>query len=239
MLLDGFFGEDVEIDASDAGDGAGEVALDQVFIQADGFEDLRAAIALQGGDAHLGEGLQQAFVDGLADSCRRLFGRAVGRRRAGHVFDGFEGQVGVDGAGAIADQEREVHDLARLAGFDDEGDLGAGLFAYQVVVDGGERQQAGDGRVVRVDAAIGEDQQACSRIGWRARRARQSWVRARSRPLAPSSTGKSAGSVVARKSPCETRRSFSRSRLVRMGSLSLSVWQCCGVSARMLRSAPM
>ncbi len=36
-----------------------------IFVQADGFEDLRAAIALQRGDAHLGEGLQQTFVDGL------------------------------------------------------------------------------------------------------------------------------------------------------------------------------
>ena len=45
--------------------GAGEVGLDQFFVQADGFEDLRAAIALQRADAHLREGLQQALVDGL------------------------------------------------------------------------------------------------------------------------------------------------------------------------------
>ena len=33
--------------------------------QADGLEDLRAAIALQRRDAHLREDLQQALVDGL------------------------------------------------------------------------------------------------------------------------------------------------------------------------------
>ena len=45
-------------------DGAGEVLLDQALVQPDGFEHLRAAIALQRRDAHLGEGLQQALVDG-------------------------------------------------------------------------------------------------------------------------------------------------------------------------------
>ena len=37
----------------------------------------------------------------------------------------------------------------------------------------------------------------------------------------------------------ETRRSFSRSLLVRIGCGSLSVWQFSGVSSRMLRSVPM
>ena len=56
-----FAGQHVEAHAFDAGGGAGEVLIDQRFVQPDGFEDLRAAIALQGGDAHLGEGLQQAL----------------------------------------------------------------------------------------------------------------------------------------------------------------------------------
>ena len=42
MLLDGFFGEDIEIDAADAGDRAGEVTIDEIFIESDGFEDLGA-----------------------------------------------------------------------------------------------------------------------------------------------------------------------------------------------------
>ncbi len=33
------------------------------------------------------------------------------------------------------------------------------LLAHQVVVHGGQRQQAGDGRVIGVDAAVGKDQQ--------------------------------------------------------------------------------
>ena len=39
------------------------------------------------------------------------------------------------------------------------------------------------------------------------------------------------GSVVASRSPLETRRSFSSSRLVRIGCGSLSVWQLSGVSS--------
>src|ERR1017187_2930058 len=50
--------------------------------------------------------------------------------------------------------------VARLAGFDDQGDLGAGFIADQVVVHGGEGQQAGDGGIVYVEAAVGEDEQA-------------------------------------------------------------------------------
>ena len=68
-----FAGQHIEPDAFDAGGGAGEVLLDQSLVQADGFEDLRAAIALQGGDAHLREGFQQAFVDGLVVIARVPF----------------------------------------------------------------------------------------------------------------------------------------------------------------------
>ena len=55
----------VQAHALDARSGAGEVRVDQRLIQPNGLEDLRAAIALQGADAHLREGLQQALVDGL------------------------------------------------------------------------------------------------------------------------------------------------------------------------------
>ena len=75
------------------------------------------------------------------------------------VFQRLNGQVGVDGAGAVADEQGEVHDLARLARLDDESHLGAGFLADEVVVHGGERQQAGDERVVLVEAAVGKDEQ--------------------------------------------------------------------------------
>ena len=53
-MADGdLFGQFVESDASDAGGGAGEVFVDDVLVQADGFEQLCATVAHDGGDAHL------------------------------------------------------------------------------------------------------------------------------------------------------------------------------------------
>ena len=212
--------------------------VDQLLVQTDGLKDLRAAIALQGRDAHLREGLQQAFVDGLDVVLDGLLSRHAFRQQAaaGQIFQGFDGQIRIDRAGAVADQQREMHHLARLAGFDDQRHLGARPFADQLIVDGGQRQQAGNRRVVVVHAAVGENQQRVAALdGQRGAAAKLVERRAPVRPRRPPPR-KSVGSVVASKSPCETRRSFSRSRLVRIGCGSFSVWQFCGVSSRMLRS---
>ena len=53
------------------------------------------------------------------------------------IFQRFDSQIGIDGAGAVADQEREVHDFARLARLDDEGDLAPCLLPHQMIVHGG------------------------------------------------------------------------------------------------------
>ena len=52
-------------DPADARGGAGEVGVDQLALQADRLEDLRAAVGLDRRDAHLGDRLQQAFADRL------------------------------------------------------------------------------------------------------------------------------------------------------------------------------
>src|SRR5207247_3418662 len=60
-------------------------------------------------------------------------------------------QVRVDGTGAIADQQREVMHLARLAALQDEADLGARALADQVVMDAGDGEQSRDRGVVAVE----------------------------------------------------------------------------------------
>ena len=45
--------------------GPREVAIDERLVEADRFEDLRAAIALQRRDAHLGHHLEDALVERL------------------------------------------------------------------------------------------------------------------------------------------------------------------------------
>ena len=161
-----FASEHVEADAFDARGGAGEVALDERPVEADGLKDLGAAIALQGADAHLGEGLEQALLDGLDEVLFAVLGSNVIGQHAAvlEVVDGLDGEVGIDGAGAVADEQCEVHDFARLTALNDERDLGAGFFLDEAIVNGSHREQAGNGRIGGVDAAVGEDQQGVAGV---------------------------------------------------------------------------
>ena len=134
-----FLRQHVQADAFDAAGSAGEVFLDEVAVQANGFKDLRAAVALQRGDAHLREDFEEAFVNGLDVVILGLLGgNGFGQKTAhGKVFDGLDGEIRVDGAGTVTDEERVVHHFAGLAGFDEERDLGPRTFADQVVVNRG------------------------------------------------------------------------------------------------------
>jgi hypothetical protein len=72
-----FLGNDVDADAADARRGVREVLVDERLAQADRFEDLCAAVALERGDAHLGHHLQHTFVERLdvvldRDVCRSI-----------------------------------------------------------------------------------------------------------------------------------------------------------------------
>ena len=66
---------------------------------------------------------------------------------------------GVNGAGAVADEQGEVHDLARLAALNNERDLGAFFFADQPIVHRGHGKKTGNRGVSSIDAAIGKDEQ--------------------------------------------------------------------------------
>src|ERR1700692_3822843 len=62
-----FTGNDIEADALQARGCSSKIRVDQFPIQPNGFEDLRALIALQCRDAHLGESFQQSFIGRLAE----------------------------------------------------------------------------------------------------------------------------------------------------------------------------
>ena len=111
--------------ALDRGRGAEEELVDERARQADGVEDLRAAIGLVGRDAHLRHDLEQALVDRLDEALDRP--RAADRlgQVLGIAVERLEGEIGIDRLGAVAGEAGEVMDLARLAGFDDEADRGA------------------------------------------------------------------------------------------------------------------
>ena len=120
-----------------------------VWLQADGLEDLRAAVALQRRDAHLRHHLQHALVERLDVVLDRLV--ALDARQHAlpdHVVDRLERDVRVDHAGAVAEQQRDVVHFARVARLDDQRAARARALAHQVMVHAGGGQQARNRRQV-------------------------------------------------------------------------------------------
>ena len=126
--------------------------------ETDGVEDLGAAIGLVGRDAHLGHDLEQALTHRLDVAIDHFVGIDLGREFAFGMEgrERFEGEVGVDGFGAVAGQHGEMVHLAGFAGFDDEAGRGAQALADQVVMHGGRGQQRRNGDAVGGDEAIAE-----------------------------------------------------------------------------------
>mmetsp|Transcript_20954 Transcript_20954/g.80705 ORF Transcript_20954/g.80705 Transcript_20954/m.80705 type:complete len:801 (-) Transcript_20954:283-2685(-) len=155
---DGFFGHLEHADAAHLRGRAAEVLLDKVRLQADGLEDLRAAVGHIGRDAHLGHDLRQALAHGLDVVVARLLRRQLGRQLVLHRFQRFERQVGVNGFGAITGQHGEVVHLARGARLDDQAGRRAQPLAHQVVVHRGQGQQRWDRDAVLAHVAVRDDQ---------------------------------------------------------------------------------
>ena len=198
-------------------------------------------IALQRRDAHLREGLQQALLDGLHEVLDREFGSdAIAQFAApGQILDALEREIGIDRAGAVADQQRKVHDFARLAGFDDQRNLGARFFAHQQVVHGGQREQARDGSVVFVDAAIGKNQQRVAGLHGQRSALAQFIESALQSGFAVCSRGTARAAWWPANRDAKRGAAFPDRDWMRSGCGSFSVWQFSGVSSRMLRSLPM
>ncbi len=155
-------GDDVQAGAADLGGGAVEVGLDELVVEADGLEDLGAAVGGDGGDAHLGHDLQDALaerVDQVLDGLLRLQAGQEGTG-AQQVLDGLHGEVRVDRGRSVADEQGDVVDLADVTGLDQQADLGALLGGDEVVVHGGGEQQRRDRCVLGVRVAVREDDQA-------------------------------------------------------------------------------
>ena len=140
-------GDLVDADAADARRRVREVRIDEFLIQADRFEDLRAAIALQRRDAHLRHDFENALVDGLDVVVDRLpMIDAMQHVLPDHVVERFEGEIGIDRRRAVTDQQTVMMNFARFAGFDDSVALRARAFANQVVMHSGRGEQARDRR---------------------------------------------------------------------------------------------
>ena len=107
---------------------------------------------------------------------------------ADELLDGLHREVRVHRGGAVADQQRDVVDLAHVAGLDDQADLHPVLVADEVVVDRRDHQQARHGRELAARVAVGEHDELRAALDRRRRpRARIAAMRSSS-ARSPSST---------------------------------------------------
>ena len=94
-----------------------QAAVDHVVVEADGIEEMRAAIAVHDGDAHLRHDLREAQIEGLEHVLLALL-RKWQRR-------GLQSEPRTHRACAHAEQHGGVMHFAAVAGFDGESDTRA------------------------------------------------------------------------------------------------------------------
>jgi hypothetical protein len=131
----GLFRNLLEAHALDGGRGGGEVFVDHFRAQAERLENLSAQIALNGGDAHFGEHLNDALVGDLDIRVDGFFrGNAADIAFFGQSGNGLESHVRIDGGRTETDETGEVMHFAGLARFQNDACLCAKPFPDQVVV---------------------------------------------------------------------------------------------------------
>ena len=149
-----------EAGALDPAGGASEAQLDHLPRQADDLEQLRAAVAGDRRDAHLGEDLQQPLVQAAAVA-------ALDRREALRVEfaaalqlgQRLQRQIGMHGGRAVADQHRHVVRVAGGAGVDQQVGAAAQPGADQRVVHRAGGEQGMHRHPPRRRVAVGQHQQ--------------------------------------------------------------------------------
>ena len=84
-------------------------------------------------------GLHEVLAGGLVVDVRQ-------QALADHVVERLEREIRIDGAAAVADEQREMMHLARFAGFEHQADARAQAFADQMMMQAGDREQRRDRR---------------------------------------------------------------------------------------------
>ncbi len=135
-----------QADAGDARGHAGEELRRHGARQADGLEVVAAAIGRNHRDAHLGQDLQQARLDGALVVEQQVAQRQIAGQAPLHaVLGALLSEVGVNGGSAHADQHREVVGVQALGRAHDQRHIGAQALAHEVGVHpaGGEDHRRG------------------------------------------------------------------------------------------------
>ena len=159
MLLLRFPRHFFQTDAADSRRRPGKILIDQLLAQPDRFENLRAAVGLDGRDAHLRHHFDDAFVDGFVVAFDGVMVTDVlAAALVDHVVQTFVSQIGIDRLHAVTEQQTEMVHFARLAGLQHQADPGARAGADQMMMQAGRGEQRRDRRVGAIDAFVGKNQ---------------------------------------------------------------------------------
>ena len=157
VILDAL-GNLLQTHAADAGDGVGEIALHNILSDADGLENLRRLVRLDGGDTHFGRHLDNTMEDSAVVIVHGNGVVLVQQALMDGLADALVGQIGVDGSGAIAQEGGEVVDVAGLRRFQNDGNGGTLLGANQMLFQCRHSQQRRNSHMVFIHAPVGENQ---------------------------------------------------------------------------------
>ena len=154
-----FLGHALQADAADPARSPREKLVDKLLVEPHRLEDLRPTVALLRGDAHLAHHLEQALRRGLDVVFMELLaGMVTGDDPLGlHLVDRGEGEIGIDRAGPIPGEQREVLHLAGFAGFDHDSAAGSRPRADEMMMNAPCGQQRRHHRHLPAAAPVGKD----------------------------------------------------------------------------------
>ena len=138
----------------DAARYAAEAEFDHGPGEADGFEQLGAAVACHRADAHLGHHLVEALVDAVA-----VVEHGLAQAHLEHALfyllgEGLVGEIGVDGGGAKAQQHGEVVRVAHARGLHQDIGVAAQVVVHQGTLHRTYRHGGRDGQGIRADVPV-------------------------------------------------------------------------------------
>ena len=138
----------------------GEIALDEIGIQPDRLEQLRALIRAERGHAHLGGDVQYAGRERIQVAARGFVGRFVNQTARGHIAHGGLGHIGRNRARAERHEHGRLMRVAHIAAFHGDRDGGALFRAHEVLLQRGDGQQRGQRGVAFVKPAVAQHDDA-------------------------------------------------------------------------------
>src|SRR5690349_8268168 len=111
-----FLRDNLNPSSFNAGRSPGEILVDKILLQPNGLEALGAPIALDRGNAHLRDDLDHALHSTLEVVLAGGFVIDAGEQSLPeHVVDRLEGEVGINRAAPIPDQQSKMMHFTRLA----------------------------------------------------------------------------------------------------------------------------